>query len=98
MAKLLKQLKKQAAKNPKRIVFPEATEERILKACKIIMRKGIAKVILIGDEKKINEDTNNKFFGKEYWTGDQSNDGWSKYWDPKDSPYYPTGDSCTLIS
>lgn len=56
MAKLLKQLKKQAAKNPKRIVFPEATEERILKACKIIMRKGIAKVILIGDEKKINEE------------------------------------------
>ena len=53
MAKLLKQLKKQAAKNPKRIVFPESTEERILKACKIIMRKGIAKVILIGDEEKI---------------------------------------------
>ncbi len=44
---------KKAGKNPKKIVFPEADDERILRACEIILKKGIAKVILLGDVKKV---------------------------------------------
>jgi phosphate acetyltransferase len=50
---LLDKIHKQAKKNPKRIVFPESSEERILKACDKILKKGIAKVILLGNKNKI---------------------------------------------
>ena len=43
----------QAKKDPKRIVFPESTEERTLKAIGMILKEGIAKPILIGDETEI---------------------------------------------
>ncbi|MEM2956270.1 MAG: phosphate acyltransferase [Candidatus Pacearchaeota archaeon] len=39
----------------KKIVFPEGEDERILKASAIIVKKKIAKVILLGDIKKILE-------------------------------------------
>jgi len=42
-----------ARKNPKKIVFPEALDERILKASEIILKKGIARVILLGSVKKV---------------------------------------------
>jgi len=44
---------KKARKNPKKIVFPEALDERILKASEIILKKGIARVVLLGDVRKI---------------------------------------------
>jgi len=44
---------KNARKNPKKIVFPEALDERILKASEIILKKGIARVVLLGDVRKI---------------------------------------------
>jgi len=44
---------KKARKNPKKIVFPEALDERILKASEIILKKGIARVTLLGDVRKI---------------------------------------------
>jgi len=44
---------KKAGKNPKKIVFPEADDERILRASEIILKEGIAKVILLGDVKKV---------------------------------------------
>ncbi len=53
MQNILKKIKNQAKNHPKRIVFPEGTEERTLKAVKIILREGFAKIILLGDEKEI---------------------------------------------
>ena len=48
-----------AQRDPKRIVFLEGTEPKILRACQVIMDEGIAHPILIGDkgviEKRINE-------------------------------------------
>ena len=44
---------KKARKNPKKIVFPEALDERILKASEIILKKGIARVVLLGNVRKV---------------------------------------------
>jgi malate dehydrogenase (oxaloacetate-decarboxylating)(NADP+) len=44
-----------AQKSPKRIVFPEGTEEKILRATQIILDEEIAKPILLGDEQVIQE-------------------------------------------
>ncbi|MDH3544306.1 MAG: NADP-dependent malic enzyme [Desulfuromonadales bacterium] len=38
---------------PKRIVFPEGEEEKILRAAQILVDEGIAKPILLGDEEEI---------------------------------------------
>lgn len=54
----LEKLKEKARKNLKRIVLPEGTEERTLKAADIILNEGFAKIILIGDPKKIQEEAN----------------------------------------
>ena len=49
--KFLNDLLKKAKDNPKTIVFPEAGfSDRIVKAVKKIEKKGVAKVVLIGDE------------------------------------------------
>ncbi|MCF7798797.1 phosphate acetyltransferase [Candidatus Woesearchaeota archaeon] len=50
---LLDTLKKRAQENPKRIVFPESTDDRVLKAAATILAEGIAHVILLGDIDKI---------------------------------------------
>jgi len=42
-----------AKKDPRRIVFPEGTEPRILRAVEIIKKEGIAHPILIGNEEEI---------------------------------------------
>lgn len=44
-----------AQKAPKRIVFPEGTEEKILRATQIILDEEIAKPILLGDQQVIQE-------------------------------------------
>ena len=52
--KFLKQLIKDAQKNPKTIIFPEAGfSDRIVKAVKKIQKKHIAKVVLVGDESSL---------------------------------------------
>ncbi|MEK7544634.1 MAG: phosphate acetyltransferase [Patescibacteria group bacterium] len=53
MQNFLAQLKKQAQSNPKKIIFPEGTEERTLRAINVIFREKIAQPILLGEEKKI---------------------------------------------
>ena len=50
---LLKQIKERAIANPQRIVLPEGTEIRTLKAADIILKEKVAKLILIGDEAEI---------------------------------------------
>ena len=42
-----------ARKEPQRIVFPEAREEKVLRACEILVDEGIATPVLVGDAEKI---------------------------------------------
>jgi len=42
-----------AKSQPKRIVFPEGSEEKILRACQVIIDEGIAKPILLGKKEAI---------------------------------------------
>ncbi|MBN2695300.1 phosphate acetyltransferase [bacterium] len=60
---LLEQIRNKAKQNPKRIVLPEAASERTIKAADIILKEGLAELILLGDldiiaelEKKYNLD------------------------------------------
>ncbi len=45
----------QAKRNPKRIVFPEGENEKILDACRTIIEEGIARPILLGPVAKIRK-------------------------------------------
>ena len=51
--KLLDQIMERAIANPQRIVLPEGTEIRTLKAADVILKKKAAKLILIGNEAEI---------------------------------------------
>jgi len=53
MERFMANIKEKAKSNPKRIVFPESDEERILRAIQIIKYENIAKPILIGNKEKI---------------------------------------------
>jgi malate dehydrogenase (oxaloacetate-decarboxylating)(NADP+) len=53
--KLIMTIRNKAKQNPKRVVFAEANNLRILKAVQFVAREGIAKPVLLGDEEKINE-------------------------------------------
>ncbi|ADN08692.1 phosphate acetyltransferase [Sulfurimonas autotrophica] len=44
-----------ASQNKKRIVLPESSDERILRAAEIILRRDVADIIFIGDEKELKE-------------------------------------------
>ena len=50
---IIQKIKAQAKGLNKKIVFPEATDERILKAVEITAKKRIVKAILVGNEKEI---------------------------------------------
>ncbi len=53
--KLLEQIKENACKCNKRIVLPEGTEERTLKAANTILAEGLAQLILIGNPAEIEK-------------------------------------------
>jgi len=53
--KLLKNITQKAKRNPKTVVFAEADNYKILKAAQIVLEEGIAKPILLGKVKKIEE-------------------------------------------
>lgn len=55
---LLNQIKENAKLHYKRIVLPEGTEERTLKACDILLQEKIAQIILIGNPKTIHSEAN----------------------------------------
>ncbi len=57
---LLQTIKERAKQNKKRIVLPEGNSERTLKAAEIILKEGIANIILLGDANEINS-LSNKF-------------------------------------
>jgi len=44
-----------ASQNKKKIVLPESSDERILRAAEIILRRDVADIILLGDEKELKE-------------------------------------------
>jgi len=50
-----------AKANPQRIILPEGNDERVLRAADVILKKGYAKLVIIGDEKQIASDA--KKFG-----------------------------------
>ena len=50
---ITRQIINKAKADPKRIVFPEGDNEKILRAAKELIEEGIAIPILVGDEKKI---------------------------------------------
>ena len=50
---LLSSIKKNAIAHSKRIVLPEGTEERTLKAADLVLEEQIAKITLLGDPIKI---------------------------------------------
>jgi len=54
--KLVEQIIAQAKKFNKRIVLPEGTEPRTLQAASIILKEGIARLILLGEPGKIEEE------------------------------------------
>ena len=53
MSKIIEDIKLRAKKNKKVIVLPETMDDRILKASDIILREGIADIVLIGNEDDI---------------------------------------------
>jgi phosphate acetyltransferase len=50
---LMDEIKRKARSSVKRVVLPEGTEERTIKAAEIIAKEGIAEVILLGNEEEI---------------------------------------------
>ncbi len=44
-----------ARENKKRIVLPEASDERVLRAAEILLRRDVAEIILLGDEDEVRE-------------------------------------------
>ncbi|MDX2495228.1 MAG: NADP-dependent malic enzyme [Desulfuromusa sp.] len=51
---IMRSLINKAKSNPKRIVFPEGEEDKILRAAQILINENIATPILLGDEKEIH--------------------------------------------
>jgi malate dehydrogenase (oxaloacetate-decarboxylating)(NADP+) len=56
---VMRVLSNKARRDPKRVVFAEADNQKILKAAQIAFEEGIAYPILLGDEKKIRDIANN---------------------------------------
>jgi len=55
MNTLANELKEKAKKLHKTIILPETEDERVLRATEKIIKEGIAKIALVGDEKKLKE-------------------------------------------
>ena len=55
MNTLTDELKEKAKKLNKTIILPETEDERVLRATEKIIKEGIAKIALVGDEKKLKE-------------------------------------------
>ena len=53
MQNLLTHLRERAGKTPKRIVYPEGDDARVLQAARGVVDTGVARPILVGDEDKI---------------------------------------------
>lgn len=54
----IEQIKEKAKKDIKTIILPEAEDERILEATSKVIKEGFAKIVLVGNKKKIEEKAN----------------------------------------
>ena len=52
---LIQQIKGKARRNPKRVIFAEAENYKVLKAAEIVVEEGIAQPILLGDKNTITQ-------------------------------------------
>lgn len=52
---LIQQIKGKARRNPKRVIFAEAENDKVLKAAEIVVEEGIAHPILLGDKNTITQ-------------------------------------------
>jgi len=50
---IMRVMVQKASRSPKRVVFPEGTEDKILRACQILVDEGIARPIILGKKKAI---------------------------------------------
>ena len=50
---VMRKYREQARRQPKRVVFPESEDEKILQACQILIDERIAKPVLLGDEEML---------------------------------------------
>lgn len=55
MSMFIEKIKERAKKNKKTIVLPEVMDRRVLEATEIILREGIADIILVGKDEEIAE-------------------------------------------
>ena len=55
MSKIIERIKERVKKDKKTIVLPEVMDRRILEATEIILKEGIADIILVGTEEEIAE-------------------------------------------
>lgn len=55
MSQFLDRITQRAKENKKTIVLPESTDIRTIKAAAMILEKGFANIVLVGEEDKINE-------------------------------------------
>ena len=55
--KFIETIKKRAKENIKTIILPEAEDKRVLEAASKVTNEGFAKIILLGDEAQITEDS-----------------------------------------
>src|SRR2546422_1458508 len=55
MSSLINQLRERAAKNPRRIVYPESTDARVLRAAAKMVELGMAKPILVGAPEAVEQ-------------------------------------------
>lgn len=53
----IEEIKNRAKEDKKTIILPEAEDKRVLEAASKVIKQGFAKVILLGDEEKIKEDS-----------------------------------------
>jgi malate dehydrogenase (oxaloacetate-decarboxylating)(NADP+) len=52
---LIRDMNEKARKNPKKVVFAEATNFNVLKAAQVVLNEGLAEPILLGNRELINE-------------------------------------------
>ena len=55
--KFIENIKQRAKMNLKTIILPEAEDKRVLEAASKVASEGFAKIVLLGDEKQIKEDS-----------------------------------------
>ena len=55
MSKIIDEIKERAKKNKKTIILPEVMDRRVMEACEIVLKEGIADIVLVGRDEEIEE-------------------------------------------